>query len=343
MKKLFIHNPIFRLLAPLFSGSIVYLLILLVNNNVAQLQDQFLGQELYVCIGLSYIIQEFSRLSLVLFDRFVLIKNISIRYILQIILSVALCVFLVSFSIKVYYVNVLGFSPNRQELLIFNTIFSGITLVYISLFLSHQFLGKINATRLKRQEQMKREVEEDFKQFRRGINPDLLFESLESLIVLMRQDQDRAEELLDHLSAVYRYSLTRKDREFVPLAEEIEILHELLLLFNHLPYRNFDLEIQANLDEQIVPGTLLFIVEQIIRHSIRTTEKNIRMILFEEEEFLILQYEGMERITRSLMLEDLETIQTSYAVYSNESLFLEKNGREKRIGLPKLRLKVELT
>ena len=61
MKRLFIHHPLFRLLSPLFSGTMVYLLILLIHNNVAQIQDQFLGEELYVCIGLSLITQEFSR------------------------------------------------------------------------------------------------------------------------------------------------------------------------------------------------------------------------------------------------------------------------------------------
>ena len=69
MKKLFVHHPLFRLLSPLFSGFIVYLLILLINNNVEQLQEQFLGEELYVCIGLSFIIQELARLLLVLFKK----------------------------------------------------------------------------------------------------------------------------------------------------------------------------------------------------------------------------------------------------------------------------------
>ncbi|MEO1629027.1 MAG: histidine kinase, partial [Bacteroidota bacterium] len=61
MKTLFVHHPLFRLLGPTFSGVIVYVLILLINNNVDQLQEEFLGQELYVCIGLSYLIQELSR------------------------------------------------------------------------------------------------------------------------------------------------------------------------------------------------------------------------------------------------------------------------------------------
>ena len=69
MKRLFVHNPLFRILSPVFSGAIVYLLILLINNNVEQLQEQFLGNELYLCIGLSFFIHEFSRLLLLLFNK----------------------------------------------------------------------------------------------------------------------------------------------------------------------------------------------------------------------------------------------------------------------------------
>ena len=67
MNKLFIHNPLFRIISPLCSGILIYLLILLINNNVSQLKETFLGQELYVCIGLTYLIQEYSRLSLFFF------------------------------------------------------------------------------------------------------------------------------------------------------------------------------------------------------------------------------------------------------------------------------------
>jgi len=43
MRKLFIHHPLFRLLSPLFSGILVYLLLLLINNNIGQLQEAFLS------------------------------------------------------------------------------------------------------------------------------------------------------------------------------------------------------------------------------------------------------------------------------------------------------------
>lgn len=180
MKKLFIHKPLFRLLSPVFSGVIVYLLILLVNNNVAQLQNEFLGEELYVCIGMSYIIQELSRLLLLLFKRVKFFTNELISVIVQIVVSMLLCVGLVTIIISFYYKSILGFSPNSEELWLFNSIFCSITIIYILLFISHQYLHKINSEKLKEEENYLNHIEQDFNEFKQGINPDLLFESLEN-------------------------------------------------------------------------------------------------------------------------------------------------------------------
>jgi len=60
MKHYFFHNAIFRLVAPAIYGLLLYLLILLINNNVTQVNDLFITQELYVVIFLTYLSFEVS-------------------------------------------------------------------------------------------------------------------------------------------------------------------------------------------------------------------------------------------------------------------------------------------
>ncbi|MBL4568467.1 MAG: hypothetical protein JKY69_01970, partial [Flavobacteriaceae bacterium] len=179
MRKLFIHNPVFRLLSPVFSGVMGYLLILLINNNVGQLQEQFLGQELYVCIGLSYIIQEFSRGLLLLFNWLPKFTSQVLMLSFQLIISLLLSISVITISISTYYTTVLGFSASYDELFLFNAIFCSITFIYILLYTSHQYLFKVNTQKLESELLFKQNIEEDFKQFKRGINPNLLFESFE--------------------------------------------------------------------------------------------------------------------------------------------------------------------
>ena len=175
MKKLFVHHPLFRLLSPLFSGTLVYLLILLINNNIVQLQETFLGQELYVCIGLAYLIQEFSLFSLLFFERLQRPQSFVLKMIVQLVISLIMTMVLVSLAMYFYFKYILQYTPNIRELYIFNAIFIFITIVYLTLYISHHFLYKINTDKIENEVLAKNAIEEDFSQFKRGINPDLLY------------------------------------------------------------------------------------------------------------------------------------------------------------------------
>src|SRR5688500_5057738 len=92
MKRYFIHNGLFRVLAPAVYGVLVYLLILLINNDVVRVNELFISEEVYVCIGLCYIVFEFIRLQIVLLDRFLGKKFKSLRIPLQFVGTSALAV-----------------------------------------------------------------------------------------------------------------------------------------------------------------------------------------------------------------------------------------------------------
>ncbi|NER13568.1 histidine kinase [Leptobacterium flavescens] len=337
MNKLFIHNPLFRILSPLCSGILVYLLILLINNNVGQLKEEFLGQELYVCIGLAYLIQEYSRLSLFFFERIKQPRSFALKIVLQALLSVIVCISLVSVDMYAYFKWVLGFTPSFSELAVFNIIFSIFTLIYFILYLSHQFLYKTNTQKMEQELQARDAVEKDFHQFKRGINPTLLFESLESLIVLMKKDKDAAELLVDHFSAVYRYILSKKTRELLPLGEELKILNEFLLLFGHLPYRKLRMGKIAVMDTLIVPGAVLFSIEQIIRSTI-ASETELVLELKEEEDHFLLCYEPQEKIVYSLDDDKLKELADTYRYYTEKEVGVGEADPLKYIRIPKLKI-----
>ncbi|MEO0902453.1 MAG: histidine kinase, partial [Bacteroidota bacterium] len=103
MNKLFVHHPLFRLLGPLFSGTLVYLLILLINNTIEDLGANFFTQELYVCIGLAYIIQEASRLVIVLFNRLKRSKSFLVKSILHLVVTLLLSIVLVTSAMYLYF------------------------------------------------------------------------------------------------------------------------------------------------------------------------------------------------------------------------------------------------
>ena len=342
MKKLFVHQPLFRLLSPIFCGIIVYLLVLLLNNNTEQVQEDFFNEELYFCIGLSYLIQEFSRLLLLLSKRF--LKNkLSVLYIvLQVVVSMLLCVVLATIAIYVYFEYILGFTPSLEEIYVFNSIFCTITFIYILLYISHQYLYKINGDKLQQEELIKQNIEDEFKQFKKGVNPNLLFESLETLLILIKKDKEKSDDFIDHLASIYRYILSGKEKQLVAFKEELLVVNELIQLFNYLPYRNVSIQNYCKNSFLVVPGSLLFIVEQIVRTSIISDVISLEISISEKDNNFEISYHKNDKITDSLSKKKLKEIIRSYSIYSTQNIEVLEGDFVRKINIPKLKIVAEL-
>jgi len=338
MNRLFIHHPLFRIISPLCSGVLIYLLILLINNNVNQLKESFLGQELYVCIGLAYLIQEYSRLSLLFFKNIKKSITFLVRILFQAFVSVIICIGIVSTAMYFYYKLALGFTPNFSDLIVFNTIFSVFTIIYLVLYLSHHFLHTVNTEKIEQEFIAKEAIANDFFQFKKGINPDLLFESLESLLVLMKKDVEKAELLIDHFSSVYRYILSKKTKELVAFNEEIKMLHEFLLLFEQLPYRTIKLKGFTSINSLIVPGTIISVIEEIIRSTIVSSEVSLIITLEEEEGSFLIKYQPEEKLIDTLNLLKINDIKKAYSIYTTQKITIQQDAIYKTIRIPKLSL-----
>jgi sensor histidine kinase YesM len=230
MKKIFIHNPFFRLLAPPVFGVFAYLIILLINNNVAQIATLASNQEVYVSIVLSLISFESMRLTIVLLNRF--LKSASNVIFPQVAATTVVSVFMVLVAISQYYQWVIGFDISQRELWIFGIIFALTALLYNALYVGNQYLHLENTLRLEQEHKLRESLESEFLSFRQDINPDLLYDSLEELILCIHKKTDTAEELIDSLAALYRYQLIHRQKEFVKLSEEIHAIKHQIRLAN---------------------------------------------------------------------------------------------------------------
>ena len=338
MKQLFVHRPLFRILSPLLSGTLVYLLILLVNNNVMALEQQFLGQELYFCIGLAYLIQETSRLSILAFSKSHRIAPSLLGILVPTLISSLLTVFLVTASMYAYYEMMLGFSPIMTELITFNLIFLVITWVYLILFISYDLLKKSHESYLQQEEELKQHVQKDFVDFKQGINPELLFESLEQLVILSKLDAEKAEEFLDQFSTVYRYVLSKK-KELVDIKSELDALMHLVNLLDELPNRTIELSIELSSSFLVVPGAILKIVEQMVRGAIVNETNMISLQLFEVDDSVVIKAEMIDK----LMDEDsaynaFNQLNRTYSLYTDKPLSKTKESHRTTVTIPKLTL-----
>ena len=339
MKKLFVHHPLFRLLSPLFSGALTYLLILLINNTLQDLGSNFFTQELYVCVVLAYIIQESARINIQFFNRLKRPRSFLVKALLHLISILAITVLLVIVTMYSYFVLILSYTPNYMELLIFSSIFSTISVIYVLLYIGNQFLFKINTDKLEKEESERSKIESDFKSFKQEINPQLLFESLEAILALMKKDAEEAEVLTENFASIYRYLLSKKRNEIIHFDEELSVLKSFIGTGKYMPYRKLKLGKCQTKEPFIVPGSLLYIFEMILKSTIPSEQIYLVVDLEEKEDCIEIKYEHQEKLNKTLKTNDLEYISKTYELYSSSALEVLHGTQIKTIKLPKLQMK----
>ena len=339
MNKLFIHTPVFRFLSPFFSGIVAYLLILLIHNNIAQLQEEFLSQELYVCIALSIIVHEFSRFLLWGFKFIPNFFGTALMLLIHIIISVFVSASLITVIIISYYLYASGYAPLIEEVQTFISIYCSIPIAYVLLSLSHQYLYKINTQKLENELLIKENIEEDFKQFKREINPNLLFESFEVLLVLIKEDKNLVDEFIDNLATIYRYILASKKDQLILVNDELDIVNELIKLYNHLPYRKIKMNVKKNFDFLIVPGTLLYVIEQIIKTTIVSTSVDLEICIENREANFSISYSKEDKITDVFTFKNIEDLTRVYSIYSTKPIRILEDENQRIISIPTLNIK----
>jgi two-component system, LytTR family, sensor histidine kinase AlgZ len=148
--------------------------------------------------------------------------------------------------------------------------------------MSQQAMGDLRTslddTRRQLQERELREAhlvqaktEAELAALRSRIDPHFLFNTLNSIAALIREDPDRAEAATVQLSSLFRYALQAHRQSVVELAEEVEIARryldiERLRLGDRL---NVEIDVDPGLEHQEVPALFLQpLVENAVKHGI---------------------------------------------------------------------------
>jgi hypothetical protein len=336
VKKIFIHNPFFRIFAPPVFGVLVYLIILLVNNNVEQIGTLISNQEVYVSMVLSLISFESMRFTFVLLNRFAFPKINRMAF--QVLIATTLSVAIVVLAISQYYKWIIGFDISTRELWLFGVIFALTSLLYCALYIGNQYMHLENTLRIEQEYKLRESLESEFISFRQEINPDLLYDSLEELILCLHKKKDTAEDLIDSLAALYRYQLIHRQKEFVSLDEEIQAAQHLIRLANQ-KHRNAIRWINKMEDVtsvELMPGALITAVDSVLRNTLISADAPLVLTLSrEDEDYFVLHHDLNDKLQlHPESLEAFQRLQRSYSVYSDRPFVHVKAGRENYIKFP---------
>ncbi len=144
-----------------------------------------------------------------------------------------------------------------------------ITLI-IGLFMyGLQFFKLWKKTFLETEELKRAHIEAQYESLKNQVNPHFLFNSFNVLTSLVYKDPDLAAKFIKQLSHTYRYVLDTREKEIVPLAEELKALEAYVFLMKIRFGENLNvrLDVPDPNGEMAVPLTLQMLVENAVKHN----------------------------------------------------------------------------
>ncbi len=130
-----------------------------------------------------------------------------------------------------------------------------------------------------------------FQTLRSQVNPHFLFNSFSTLISVIDEDKAVAIEYVEKLSKFFRDILDYRDKDLIPLSEELKLIDTYYYLQQKRYCKNLSLEIEVGrkeLQSLIPPMVLQMLVENAIKHNVVSAEQPLRVRIFTDEKHIII-------------------------------------------------------
>lgn len=130
-----------------------------------------------------------------------------------------------------------------------------------------------------------------YEALRNQINPHFLFNSFNVLSDLVYEDQELAVKFIRQLSDLYRYVLDSREKELVPLQEELEFIESFIFLLKTRFEDKIEvsMELQAQADEMIVPMTLQLLIENAVKHNEASKKHPLKISVAREDGKIVVR------------------------------------------------------
>lgn len=174
-----------------------------------------------------------------------------------------------------------------------------VTVVSVT-FIVHTY-ETVYLIRQRRQDQVQRESLErdraraEVAALKAQIDPHFVFNSLNNLVELTEADPERATEFTLRLADVYRYVVANRNRELIPLMEEIQFLESYRALLGLRFGRSILLQLPTLSTRAqhylIPPVSLQLLLENAVRHNQFCDEKPLRVVVELGERMIVVSNE----------------------------------------------------
>jgi sensor histidine kinase YesM len=202
-----------------------------------------------------------------------------------------------------------------------------------SAFLEKELLTKEkNSLFLENEKIIKEKALIQLQQLKEQINPHFLFNSLNSLYMLIDSDGKTARKFTLNLSRIYRYLIDPPEENIVSLKEELLFIEKYIFLqqtrFKDELFFSITIEDESALNKSIPYLSFQIVVENAIKHNLATPEKPLHtQIIIKENLVIITNNLQKKQNTEPSTKFGLNYLRSIYNYYSkNDFEALEKGG-----------------
>lgn len=124
------------------------------------------------------------------------------------------------------------------------------------------------------------------------LNPHFFFNALSSLSGVVREDQQKAQQYIFHLSKIFRYSLSKPSQSLVTLKEELNELNSYCELMKMRHEAGFVINKVIDVDTNAIllpQMSLQPIVENALKHNIATIDQPLEILITVNDNLLVIQ------------------------------------------------------
>jgi LytS/YehU family sensor histidine kinase len=214
------------------------------------------------------------------------------------------------------------------------------------MFILAYLILRSRLNRVKREQQLlKEKAESEFQLLRSQVNPHFLFNNFSTLMAIIEEDKQVAIEYVGKLSAFFRNILEYRNKELIPLSEELKVAESYIFLQKKRYGENLHINIDPDekfLSSLIPPLTLQLLIENAVKHNIVSESRPLLVSIRSEQDTLIventLQLKKTPEISTGM---GLENIRSRYRMYTNREILIRKTEKSFSVYLPVIIKKAE--
>lgn len=222
-----------------------------------------------------------------------------------------------------------------------NYVFSMLIAFIITLvFHVFYFYKALQESSLREQKIISNENSARLKALQDQLDPHFLFNSLNVLTSLIEENPENAQDFTTGLSKVYRYVLDQKEKDRVPLNEELQFaksyINLLKMRFEDSIY--FHIDASTKSDDYLVPLSLQLVLENAIKHNVISSSKPLSISIYVANDMLVVEnsFQPKKQLTQRKGV-GLQNIKERYQPFTDKKIKIIQTEKQFKIYLPLLK------